>query len=106
MINKIGWLFLIILLLMVTTQFLCNIQTIYYRFKMQKEFKKYTGKYVLVRIYRDKSGKYTDLSYVYHLSDGNFSAGGDISKALIFENQKEAFMMLKKYDWNMCILKI
>lgn len=87
-------------------EILCKIQSMYYNFKNQRNMKKYKGKYVLVKIIRDDNGNYKDIYYVNCLRESRRSSSSQISEALFFDNQKEAFKMLKKYDWDMSILKL
>lgn len=106
MFEKIIIFILLLIILVFILQLINDLQKIYYRFKNMKKWKEYKGKYVLIRIERDDNGNYKELLYVTHLSKHRFSSRNDISQALIFDNQKEAFNMLKKYDWDMSILKL
>lgn len=106
MLEKIIICILMFCIIALFLEILFKIQNMYYSFKNQKNMKKYKGKYVLVRIQRDDNGNYKDLCYVTHLSKHKFSSRSDISQALFFDNQKEAFEMLKKYDWDMSILQV
>ncbi|WP_297638616.1 hypothetical protein [uncultured Clostridium sp.] len=106
MIEKIMIGIFILMLIVLILQAISDLQKIYYNYKNYNKMKKYKGRYVLIRIIRDNEGKYKDLYYVSYLSKGRFSSSPEISKALFFNNQKEAFLKLREYDWDMSILQI
>lgn len=106
MIEKIMIGIFILMLIVLILQAISDLQKIYYNYKNYNKMKKYKGRYVLIRIIRDHEGKYKDLYYVSYLSKGRLSSSPEISKALFFNNQKEAFLKLREYDWDMSILQI
>ena len=106
MFEKIVICILILMLIVLILQTIHDLQKIYYNYKNYKKMKKYKGRYVLIKIIRDNEGKYKDLYYISYLGKGRLSSTPEISKALFFNNQKEAFMKLREYDWDMSILQI
>lgn len=106
MLEKIIICILMFCIIALFLEILFKIQNMYYSFKNQRNMKKYKGKYVLVKIIRDDNGNYKDIYYVNCLRESRRSSSSQISEALFFDNQKEAFKILKKYDWDMSILQL